>query len=85
MVHDAQRIIVKFKPNREENALTLRELSDQVAEMLNGTLLRPPSSTGRAVFRVRASSDIDRLIEDIQKLPSVEYAERDVIDRALNK
>jgi len=83
MVHAAQRVIVKFKPTRDDTLLTLRELSDQVAKMLNGTLLRPPSSTGRAVFRVRASSELDRLIEDIQKLPSVEYAELDVIDRAL--
>jgi hypothetical protein len=85
MVHPAQRIIVKFKPTRDATAHTLRELSDQVAEMLSGTLLRPPSSTGRAVFRVRVSSELDRLIEEIQKLPSVEYAERDVIDRALDK
>ena len=84
MVRAAQRIIVKFKPTRDV-AYTLQELSDQVAEMLRGTLVRPPSSTGRAVFQVRASSELDRLIEEIQELPSVEYAERDVIDRALNK
>ena len=84
MVHTAQRIIVKFKPTRDDAAYTLRELCDQVSKTSSGTLVRPPSHTGRAVFQVPNSSDIDRLIEEIQKLPSVEYAERDVIDRPLN-
>ena len=81
MAQTVQRIIVKFKPTPDDAAQTLRELCDQVEKMSNGTLVRPPSSTGRAVFRVPAPADIERLIEEIQKLPSVEYAERDVIDR----
>jgi hypothetical protein len=81
MVQAAQRIIVKFKPTRDDDAHTLAELCDQVAKISNGTLLRTPSSSGRAVFKVPNSSDIERLIDEVQKLPSVEYAERDVIDR----
>jgi len=83
MADAAQRIIVKFKvtPN---DAHTFRELCDEVAKITGGSLLRRPSHTGRAVFQVPATSDLAGLIEQIQKLPAVEYAEADVIDRSVN-
>jgi hypothetical protein len=77
----ATRIVVKFSATGASSP-SLAGLIDQVAALLNGTLVRPPSRTGRAVFEVPASSDVDRLIEDVSRLPSVEYAERDTIDRA---
>jgi hypothetical protein len=77
-----ERIVVKFTPASDGVAQTLSELCDVVARILNGSLVRPPSHTGRAVFKVPASSEIDRLLEDVRKLPTVEYAERDAIDRA---
>jgi len=75
------RIVVQFRPP-QEGAATLRELCDQVAEMIQATLARPPSATGRAVFQLPPASDIGRALDDLRKLPSVEYAEPDVIDRA---
>ena len=78
----AQRIVVKFRPTGDSAAQTLRELCDTVARIMKATLVRAPTHTGRAVFQVPVSSDLDRLIEDVRKLPSVEYAERDTIDRA---
>ena len=77
-----QRIVVKFSPTGDSAAHTLGELCDTVARIMNATLVRPPSHTGRAVFQVPVSSDLDRLLEDVRKLPSVEYAEPDTIDRA---
>jgi hypothetical protein len=78
----AERIVVKFRPTGDTAADSLRELCDQVGRMTNATLVRPPSHSGRAVFQVPVSSDLDHLIEEIRKLPSVEYAEKDAVDRA---
>jgi hypothetical protein len=73
------RLIVKFKPAGGE---TLRELCDQVTQLTQGTLARQPSATGRALFDIPRSSSVDRMIELIQALPSVEYVEPDTIDQA---
>jgi hypothetical protein len=78
----AERIVVKFRPTGDNAADSLRELCDQVATMMHATLVRPPSHTGRAVFQVPVSSHLENLIEDVRKLPSVEYAEKDAVDRA---
>jgi hypothetical protein len=73
------RLIVKFKPAGGE---TLRELCQQVAQLTEGTLARQPSATGRALFDLPSSANVDHLIELIQRLPSVEYVEPDTVDRA---
>jgi hypothetical protein len=85
MAAPAQRLIVKFRPTLGPDSPTIRQLCDRVAAMTGGTLERLPSPTGRAVFRVPASVRLDPLIRQIEQLPSVEYAERDVTDRAMNR
>jgi hypothetical protein len=82
VTNPVQRIVIKFKPASGAEARTLAELCDQVAEIVNGVLIRPPSATGRAVFQLKASADLDRLVQEVKKLPFVEYAEPDVLDRA---
>jgi hypothetical protein len=81
MATRVHRIVVQFR-RTQEGASTVRELCDQVAQMIQATLARPPSATGRAVFQLPTSSDVGRALDDVRKLPSVEYAEPDVIDRA---
>ena len=75
----SNRLIVQFKPAGGE---TLRELCDQVTQLTHGTLARQPSATGRAIFVIPGSSSVDRMIELIRTLPSVEYVEADTIDQA---
>ncbi len=81
MPNPTQRVIVKFRASPHGSPQTLRELCDQVAQVTHGVLVRQPSATGRAVFEVDAKADLDQLIQEVSKLPSVEYAERDVVDR----
>jgi hypothetical protein len=76
----ARRIIVQFRPV-EGTSLTLEQLCQRVASMATATLVRPPTATGRAVFMVETPSNLDALIEEIERLPFVEYAEPDVVDR----
>lgn len=81
MPDPTKRMIVKFRLPPEGSPQTIRELCDQVAKITHGILVRPPSATGRALFELDAKADIDQLIHEVSKLPTVEYAERDVIDR----
>jgi len=82
MTNPTRRIIVKFKSSPELDSRALSELCDKIAGITHGFLVRPPRPIGRAVFQLDASSDLGRLIREIQQLPSVEYAEPDVIDRS---
>jgi hypothetical protein len=81
MTHYTKRIIVKFRPHLEGSTRTSKELCDDIVEITGGVLVRPPSATGRAVFEVGSTLDFDDLIQKISALPSVEYAEPDVIDQ----
>ena len=81
MSRATQRVIVKFRASPYGSPQALRELCDQVAQITHGVLVRQPSATGRAVFEVDPKADLDQIIQEISNLPSVEYAERDVIDR----
>jgi hypothetical protein len=73
------RVIVKFKPPADNG--TLEAFCKRVAQVTGGTLVRPPGATGRAVFAVETSSNLEALIQEIESLPFVEYAEPDVVDR----
>jgi len=81
MPNPTQRLIVKFRAPSAGSPQTVRDLCDQLAQITHGVLVREPSASGRAVFKVDAKADLDQLIQEVSKLPSVEYAERDVIDR----
>lgn len=81
MPPSTKRIIVKFRTPPTGSSQTLKELCNKVAEITHGVLVRAPSATGRAVFELDPTSDLDHFIRDISSLPSVEYAEPDVIDR----
>lgn len=83
MAEPADRVIVQLKPiSGTGSAPTVSELCDEIAAVTSSTLVRPPSATGRAVFQLAASSDLDRLLEQIRALDYVEYVEPDAIDRA---
>lgn len=82
MTNPGQRIVIQFKPVAGVEAPTLTELCDRVAEIVNGVLIRRPSPTGRAVFQLPASADVDRLLHEVRKLPFIEYADPDTLDRA---
>jgi hypothetical protein len=75
------RIVVQFRRFSDADPETPEQLCERVVQITGGTLVRPPSATGRAVFQVKSSSNLDDLIEEIRRLPSVEYAELDVTDR----
>ena len=81
MQNRTQRLIVKFRAPSAGSPQTVGEACDQMARITQGVLVRQPSATGRAVFAVDAKIDLGRLIQELSKLPSVEYAEPDVIDR----
>jgi hypothetical protein len=85
MASPAKRVIVKFKMTPELSANALGQLCDAVARVTNGRLVRPPSATGRAVFQMDSASDLNHLMAEIRKWPSVQYVEPDVIDRSANK
>ena len=81
MSRSTRRLIVKFNPSEIGASQTLQDLCDQVAEMTHGSLVRPPSGTGRAVFEVDPELDMDQLVRQVSALPAVEYAEPDAVDR----
>lgn len=83
MINRGHRIVVKFKPTlSSDSAAALPELCHEIIAITSGTLVRPPTATGRALFQVPPSSDLDQLMEQVRRLHFVEYVERDVIDRA---
>ncbi len=81
MPNPTQRFIVKFHASTQSSPQTIQELCDQITQIRHVVLVRHPSVTGRAVFEVDAEADFDHIIQEVSKFPSVEYAERDVIDR----
>jgi len=81
MSDDVGRIIVKFRVTPELDSHALRQLCDDVVRRTNVQLVRPPSATGRALFRVTDNSDLGVLVDEIRKLPSVQYVESEITDR----
>lgn len=79
---NATRVIVKFKVTPNLGADGLRRLSDLVTQRTRARLVRPPSRTGRALFLIDGASDLIAILEQLRTLPSVEYAEPDIIDRS---
>jgi len=77
------RIVVQFKPTAESaGARVVPELCDEIRAITSGTLVRPPTATGRAVFQIPPSSDLDQLMHRVRSLEFVGYVEPDVVDRA---
>jgi hypothetical protein len=82
MPHDVGRIIVKFRLTPELDSPALLKLCDEVARLTNARLVRPPSASGRAVFQLNATTDAGALLDEVRKLPSVQYAEPETTDHA---
>lgn len=76
------RIIVKFRTAPELDAKALQRLCDEIARLANASLVRPPSASGRAVFQVAAQSTAGALLDEIRRLPFVQYVEREVTDHS---
>jgi Fervidolysin N-terminal prodomain len=76
------RIIVKFKPIPRDSTATLDGLCEQVLALIPGArLVRPVSRSGRAVFQLEPTADVDALIGRLSRLDSIDYAEPDLVDR----
>lgn len=79
-----RRVIVKFRrPADEAEMLDVAESCARVAESIDGaTVVRPPSTTGRAVLDAGEGADALSLVDLISEREDVEYAELDVVDHA---
>ena len=80
MPDDVGRIIVKFRTALD--APERQRLCDEIARMANARLVRLPSASGRAVFQIAAGSTVGALLDEIRKLPSVEYVEPEITDHS---
>ena len=83
MDNQSKRIIVKFKPIPRGSSATLDGLCQQVLALIPGSrLVRPVSRSGRAVFQLGPTADVDASIGQLSRLDSIDYAEPDVVDRS---
>lgn len=83
MDNQPKRIIVKFRPIPRGSSATLDSYCEQVLALMPGArLVRPVSSTGRAVFQLEPKADADAIIAQLSGMDSIDYAEPDIVDRA---
>ena len=78
-----RRLIVKLKtPTDEMEFAALAGMAEAVASEAGGTLVRPPSSTGRIVIELGEGAQSLESARKFTKRDEVEYAEPDVVDHA---
>ena len=78
-----RRLIVKLKtPTDATEAVAMAGEAEAVAADAGGTLVRPPSHTGRLVIELGEGAKALDAAKKFTKRADVEYAEPDVIDRA---
>jgi hypothetical protein len=78
-----RRLIVKLKtPTDTAEHAQLVDSAEAVAAEAGGSLVRPPSHTGRIVIELADGAEALTTARDFTKRNDVEYAEPDVVDRA---
>ena len=78
-----RRLIVKLKtPTDATEAVAMAGEAESVAADAGGTLVRPPSHTGRLVIELGEGAKALDAAKKFTKRADVEYAEPDVVDRA---
>jgi thermitase len=78
-----RRLIVKLKtPADEAEYIAMATTAEAVASDAGGTLVRPPSSTGRIVIELGDGAQALESARAFTKRDDVEYAEPDVVDHA---